>query len=46
MSSNNQYQADYKDNVKGQGRSDPANAFPEHKLHRKVQKNASAVSYN
>ena len=46
MSSKNEYQAEYKDKVKGQGRSDPANAFPEHKRHRKVQMNASAVSYN
>merc|ERR1712142_131935 len=31
LASHNEYKADYNDNVRGTGRGDPANSFPEHK---------------
>lgn len=45
LSSDQPYTAEYKQQVVGKGRSDPANAYPEVQHHRNVHKFASPVSY-
>merc|ERR1712136_57764 len=45
LASHNAYNKDYEDNVKGAGRSDPANAFPEHMHHRANAANFSQSEY-
>nr|CAB3264277.1 nebulin [Phallusia mammillata] len=45
LSSDQPYTADYKQQMVGKGRSDPANAYPEVKHHRDVHKFASPAEY-